>query len=155
MLWKNPTRLGITYPTGQILILISSSTNLKLKAEKVPLKIPPSSISLRTRCLNNGWNFTKNTMNKSCWKLSEHWNVICSVQQLTLYIHPYILHVLQMFKTNRRSTVLHKQAVSNSELLVFYSEQFHATFYGNVTNWSSTGFWDEIYGEPCKFRIRL
>jgi len=38
---------------------------------------------------------------------------------------------------------------------VFYSQQIHITVYGNATNWNTTGYWDEIYGEPGKFRVKV
>jgi phage terminase large subunit-like protein len=46
-----------------------------------------------------------------------------------------------------------QHASSNSQLLVFYSKQFHIRIYGNATNWNEAGYWDEIYGEPSKFSV--
>jgi hypothetical protein len=48
-----------------------------------------------------------------------------------------------------------KQIVTNSQLLVFYSQQVHATFYANATNWNSSGYWEEIYPETCKFTVNV
>jgi hypothetical protein len=44
--------------------------------------------------------------------------------------------------------------VSNSHILVFYSEQSHIKIYGNATNWNGSG-WQEIYAPPCKFRVKV
>jgi len=45
--------------------------------------------------------------------------------------------------------------VSNSQLLVFYSAQCYIRIYGNATNWNSTGYWEEIYQQKCKFRVKV
>jgi hypothetical protein len=47
------------------------------------------------------------------------------------------------------------QLMSNSQLLVLYSQQRHITFSGNATNWNRSGYWEEIYVEPGKSRVKV
>jgi len=44
--------------------------------------------------------------------------------------------------------------MSNSQLLVFYSEQRNKEFFGYVTNWNSTGYYD-INCTVRKYRINI
>jgi hypothetical protein len=45
--------------------------------------------------------------------------------------------------------------VSNSQFIVFYRERSHTTIYGNVTNWSSAGYWDLAFEPASKFRVKF
>ena len=45
--------------------------------------------------------------------------------------------------------------MSNSQLLLLYSQQSHFSRTGSVINRDSTGHWEEVYGEPRKLRVKL
>jgi hypothetical protein len=65
--------------------------------------------------------------------------------------------VARIEKSSKRLGCLHfytRQVVSNSHILVFYSEQSHVTLYGNATNWNGSG-WQEVYEPLCKFRVKV
>jgi hypothetical protein len=47
-----------------------------------------------------------------------------------------------------------EHAVSDSLLLMFYSEQRYITLKGNATNWNGTGF-EEIFNPTSKFRVKF
>ena len=51
----------------------------------------------------------------------------------------------EIFKTTGVYIFLRTTILSNSQLLIFYSEQTYITVYGNATNWNSTGYWDEVF----------
>jgi len=44
--------------------------------------------------------------------------------------------------------------VSNSQHIVFYSEQRQITVNGNAINWNSTGYWEEDFQILSKFRVK-
>jgi len=45
--------------------------------------------------------------------------------------------------------------MSNSQLLVFYSEQSPVTINGKAINWNSAGYWDEVFQPLSKFRVKF
>jgi len=44
--------------------------------------------------------------------------------------------------------------VSNSQLIVFYSEHRHKKIYGYMTNWNSTGYFD-IHSSEGKYSAQV
>jgi len=63
----------------------------------------------------------------------------------------------KLLKTSKQQLTLYtnvSQLLSNSQILVFYSEQQHVIITGYATNWNSTGYF-EVFDQESKYIVKF
>ena len=91
---------------------------------------------------------------KTFWKLSKHKNAVTfRAKADTLHVSVPVKPIARHSKQLDRVHFYTQKVVSNSQFLVFDSDQSHITLKGIATNWSHNG-WEEIYPELSKFSVK-